>query len=144
MKAKKYKLVPIWRQLEKMTHSYDFTPLWQTLINDGFDFKTDLESLLYKKITYFLLYGPAGLFFLINQAIGKRNLIMFIKFIKDYITNASTPGHYYPSAEVNKNVEAIRGISDTFDFEETLNGISKILESSHGVNDPKGWHYQDE
>lgn len=144
MTLKKYKLVPVWRQIEGMTHLKDFVPLWQDLLNNSFDFKTDFESLLYKKITYFLLYGPAGLFFLINNSLGKEKLNMFIKFITDYINDSSTPGHYYPSPEIKRAVTAIRGIANTFNFEDTLNEISKILESSHGIDNPEGWHYHDE
>lgn len=56
-----------------------------------------------------------------------------------YLSNAETPGHYYPSKLVNKQIKEIKQTKELFDLNDTLNQISKVEFEKHGNKYAKGW-----
>ena len=119
-----YKLTPFWKEIAEIVK----TPSYK-----GEEIKSNGDFILYRKIITFLYRGSAGTLFEIKQALGEEKLKSFFDYLNFYLSNAETPGHYYPSKLVNKQIREL------FDLNDTLNQISKVEFEKHGDKEAKGW-----
>lgn len=129
-KRENYELTPFWREIAEIvkTPSYKEEKI-----------KPNGDYILYKKIVTFLYRGSAGTLYEIKQALGEEQLRSFFNYLNFYLSDAETPGHYYPSKLVNKHIREIKQTKELFDLNETLNQISKVEFEKHGDREAKGW-----
>lgn len=129
-KKKDYKLTPFWKEIAEIVKMPSYK---------GEKIKLNGDYVLYKKIVTFLYRGSAGTLYEIKQALGEEKLKSFFDYLIFYLSDAETPGHYYPSKLVNKQIREIKQTRGLFDLNDTLNQISKVEFEKHGDKEAKGW-----
>lgn len=129
-KKKDYKLTPFWKEIAEIAK----TPNYK-----GEEIKTNGDFILYGKIITFLYRGSAGTLYEIKQALGEEQLKSFFDYLNFYLRDAETPGHYYPSKLVNKQIREIKQTRGLFNLNDTLNQISQVEFEKHGDKEAKGW-----
>lgn len=148
-KKKSFKPLSIeWREIDELKSKYEDVHLsdeWIMLIHAEHH---DHEILyvpnmwIENKLAWFLTNGSAGVLYLVLYIWGIDGLEIFLDFVKWYIYDYDSPGHFHPSRALKTSINENQGSIDKTNIKqlkELLIDFSKNFAFNDGVKEASGW-----